>query len=160
MPTSDIRNFIAFAQGLAEASGTIIREAARQNNAFVSKGDDSPVTEIDRRVETELRRRIGYLNGRRLPGHLEGDVDLNRAIHIDDDIGSPERGKSAGLNIDVVPSYGEGRKRIEALIVRLDLLFESRTGVDRLYLGPGYRRRCRVLDHPGDPASDLSGYVS
>lgn len=58
MPTSDIRNFIAFAQGLAEASGTIIREAARQNNAFVSKGDDSPVTEIDRRVETELRRRI------------------------------------------------------------------------------------------------------
>ena len=59
MPTSDIRNFIAFAQGLADASGTIIRDAARHSNAFVSKGDDSPVTEIDRGVETELRRRIG-----------------------------------------------------------------------------------------------------
>ncbi|CAM5769454.1 inositol monophosphatase family protein [Bosea minatitlanensis] len=59
MPTSDIRNFIAFAQEMAEASGAIIREAAGRINAFDSKGDDSPVTEIDRRVETELRRRIG-----------------------------------------------------------------------------------------------------
>ena len=38
---------------------SIIREAAGRINAFDSKGDDSPVTEIDRRVETELRRRIG-----------------------------------------------------------------------------------------------------
>ena len=50
MPTSDIRNFIAFAHGLADASGAIIREAASRNNAFLSKGDDSPVTEIDRGV--------------------------------------------------------------------------------------------------------------
>ncbi|GAU80259.1 inositol monophosphatase family protein [Bosea sp. BIWAKO-01] len=65
MPTSDIRNFIAFAQELVEASGEIIREGARHNNAFISKGDDSPVTEIDRRAETEIRRRIEAA----YPGH-------------------------------------------------------------------------------------------
>lgn len=59
MPASDIRPLIAFARELVEASGAIIREAAKTSHAFESKGDDSPVTEIDRRVETELRRRIG-----------------------------------------------------------------------------------------------------
>lgn len=58
MPASDIREFITFARGLVDLSGEIIREAARHNTAFISKSDNSPVTEIDRRVEIELRRRI------------------------------------------------------------------------------------------------------
>lgn len=49
---------IDFANRLADASGDIVRSGFRASGDVIIKQDQSPVTEIDRRVETELRRVI------------------------------------------------------------------------------------------------------
>jgi inositol-phosphate phosphatase / L-galactose 1-phosphate phosphatase / histidinol-phosphatase len=58
MNADEIQAAIAFANRLADASGEIIRQAVSGAQAFITKSDNSPVTEIDRRVELELRTRI------------------------------------------------------------------------------------------------------
>jgi inositol-phosphate phosphatase/L-galactose 1-phosphate phosphatase/histidinol-phosphatase len=59
MQLEDIREAIRFAHRLADASGAMIREAAISYDVLIeSKADDSPVTEIDRRVESTLREMI------------------------------------------------------------------------------------------------------
>ncbi|WP_448951203.1 inositol monophosphatase family protein [Labrys neptuniae] len=65
MPRLDLEAFAAFADTLADAAGTIIREALAGQRDFLTKADASPVTEIDRRVEARLREEIG----RHQPGH-------------------------------------------------------------------------------------------
>ena len=51
-------NLVRFANRLADASGDIVRSGFRVNRDVTIKPDQSPVTEIDRKVETELRRLI------------------------------------------------------------------------------------------------------
>lgn len=55
-PVSD--QLLRFAQRLADASGAILRQRFRRPFAVEIKPDHSPVTEIDREVEGELRRLI------------------------------------------------------------------------------------------------------
>ena len=57
--------FLAFAQGLADASGAILRENLHSRRGFDSKDDDSPVTDTDRHVEETLRTLIRH----RYPEH-------------------------------------------------------------------------------------------
>ena len=52
------REFLDFAIELAEASGPLIRETFRRPLAVKTKDDLSPVTEVDKAVETRLRERI------------------------------------------------------------------------------------------------------
>ena len=52
------REFLDFAIELAEASGTLIREAFRRPLSVEAKDDLSPVTQSDKAVETRLRERI------------------------------------------------------------------------------------------------------
>ena len=58
MQRPDLEAFTTFAGTLADASGAIIREALANQRDFLTKDDASPVTEIDRRVETALRAQI------------------------------------------------------------------------------------------------------
>jgi inositol-phosphate phosphatase/L-galactose 1-phosphate phosphatase/histidinol-phosphatase len=51
-------NLVHFANRLADASGNIMRSGFRASRDVVIKPDQSPVTEIDRKVEAELRRVI------------------------------------------------------------------------------------------------------
>ncbi len=55
--TSD--QLLQFANGLADASGAIIRRRFRQKINVEIKGDNSPVSDADRETESELRRLIG-----------------------------------------------------------------------------------------------------
>ena len=52
------REFLAFAETLAAASGTVIRQYFRQPFEIVSKADESPVTIADRDAETAMRALI------------------------------------------------------------------------------------------------------
>ena len=52
------REFLAFAETLAAASGTVIRQYFRQPFEIVSKADESPVTVADRDAETAMRALI------------------------------------------------------------------------------------------------------
>ena len=54
----DSERLLGFAQNLADASGTILRRRFRHPFTVEIKSDRSPVTEIDREVEGELRRMI------------------------------------------------------------------------------------------------------
>jgi histidinol phosphatase-like enzyme (inositol monophosphatase family) len=69
MPSSHDNSFLdealAFAQGLADASGAILRENLHTRRGFETKDDASPVTEIDKHIETTLRTLIR----RRYPEH-------------------------------------------------------------------------------------------
>ncbi|TPN32789.1 inositol monophosphatase family protein [Mesorhizobium sp. B1-1-6] len=58
MPASDPKTFTAFAGSLADVSRATIQEALSEQHGFVSKGDASPVTAVDREVEERLRARI------------------------------------------------------------------------------------------------------
>ncbi len=49
---------VAFAEGLAEVSGEILRRWFRQEISVDNKPDKSPVTQADREAETALRDRI------------------------------------------------------------------------------------------------------
>ncbi|MDX1423114.1 MAG: inositol monophosphatase family protein [Kiloniellales bacterium] len=55
---SEMEELRAFCEGLADASGRLIREASRGALAGDAKGDGSPVTAIDRAVEDRLREMI------------------------------------------------------------------------------------------------------
>ena len=59
------RDLIEFAHSLADAAGEIVRAAARTRRVVHRKADASPVTEIDREVETRLRHMIAA----RFPDH-------------------------------------------------------------------------------------------
>ena len=52
------RDFVEFANLLADAAGDIVRPAARSRRVAHRKADASPVTEIDRAVEMRLREMI------------------------------------------------------------------------------------------------------
>lgn len=65
MTMLDIVGLARFTETLVDTSRAIIREAVSHRRSFVTKGDSSPVTEIDRLVETRLREAIGA----RHPGH-------------------------------------------------------------------------------------------
>lgn len=52
------RDFVKFAHHLADAAGEIVRPAACSRRVVHRKADGSPVTEIDRAVETRLREMI------------------------------------------------------------------------------------------------------
>ncbi len=52
------REYLDFAIELAEASGTLIREAFRRPLSVEAKDDLSPVTQSDKAVEIRLRERI------------------------------------------------------------------------------------------------------
>ncbi|MGE4239860.1 inositol monophosphatase family protein [Ramlibacter sp.] len=56
---------LAFAEGLANASGAILRENLHTRRGFATKEDDSPVTDIDKHIEETLRTLIRH----RYPGH-------------------------------------------------------------------------------------------
>lgn len=56
---------VAFAEALADAAGALLRERFRTPFALSFKPGDSPVTEVDRAVETRLRAMIAD----RFPGH-------------------------------------------------------------------------------------------
>jgi len=58
MNTNTINNFIDLAQRMAHISGDIIRPSYRHPNTVGVKDDASPVTEIDRAVESALRAMI------------------------------------------------------------------------------------------------------
>ncbi|MCZ6732370.1 MAG: histidinol phosphate phosphatase [Gammaproteobacteria bacterium] len=53
-----IDDLVRFANRLADVSGDIVRPGFRVNRDVIIKPDQSPVTEIDRKVETELRRLV------------------------------------------------------------------------------------------------------
>jgi len=59
------RDFVEFAHRLADAAGGIVRPAARARRTVYRKADASPVTEVDRAVETRLREMIAA----RFPDH-------------------------------------------------------------------------------------------
>jgi len=58
MPAPELEAFAAFVDSLADTSRATIRKALGQARSFVTKGDASPVTAIDREVEKRLRARI------------------------------------------------------------------------------------------------------
>ena len=58
-------DFLPFAHRLADCSGAILRRVAGESRTFDSKGDASPVTAIDREIETALRAAIAVA----YPGH-------------------------------------------------------------------------------------------
>ncbi|MBZ9870329.1 inositol monophosphatase family protein [Mesorhizobium sp. BR1-1-9] len=58
MPAPDLKILAVFADSLADVSRATVREALGQARSFVTKGDASPVTAIDREVEQRLRARI------------------------------------------------------------------------------------------------------
>ncbi|HSV61530.1 MAG TPA: inositol monophosphatase family protein [Variovorax sp.] len=60
-----IAEILAFAEGLADASGAILRENLHTRRGFHTKQDDSPVTDVDRHVEETLRTLIRH----RYPEH-------------------------------------------------------------------------------------------
>jgi len=60
-----IDELLAFAHGLANASGAILRENRHTRRGFETKADDSPVTDVDKQVETTLRMLIQH----RYPHH-------------------------------------------------------------------------------------------
>lgn len=60
-----IEEFRSFAEGLADASRAMIRNAAFRPFGLEIKQDQSPVTEVDKAVEDRIRQLIGD----RLPGH-------------------------------------------------------------------------------------------
>ncbi|MGH8757965.1 MAG: inositol monophosphatase family protein [Burkholderiales bacterium] len=60
-----MNEFLAFAHGLADASGAILRENLHTRRGFDTKDDDSPVTDIDKHVEETLRTLIRH----RYPEH-------------------------------------------------------------------------------------------
>lgn len=60
-----IAEILAFAEGLADASGAILRENLHTRRGFHTKQDDSPVTDMDRHVEETLRTLIRH----RYPEH-------------------------------------------------------------------------------------------
>lgn len=53
-----MENYISFANDLCEQTGNIIRAALQTNLRFETKDDQSPVTEIDQKVEKLVRERI------------------------------------------------------------------------------------------------------
>jgi len=53
-----LREFLEFAHALAEASGTLIRDAFRQPHSVEVKDDASPVTQADKALESRLREQI------------------------------------------------------------------------------------------------------
>jgi histidinol phosphatase-like enzyme (inositol monophosphatase family) len=59
MPRPDLQSFAALASSLADASRAIIRDSLARGRDFITKTDSSPVTEVDRAVETRLREEIG-----------------------------------------------------------------------------------------------------
>ena len=59
------RDVVEFVHALADAAGEIVRAAARTRQIVHHKTDTSPVTEVDRAVETRLRELIAA----RYPGH-------------------------------------------------------------------------------------------
>jgi len=65
VPESAMAEFLAFAHGLADASGAILRENLYSRRGFESKEDDSPVTVVDKHVEQTLRTLIRH----RYPSH-------------------------------------------------------------------------------------------
>lgn len=65
MPVPDLADFAAFADRLADISRATVRETLGQARAFITKGDASPVTAIDREVEKRLRTAIRDMH----PGH-------------------------------------------------------------------------------------------
>lgn len=65
MTDSIERGLVEFAHLLADAAGEIVRPAARSRRAAHRKPDASPVTEVDRAVETRLREMIAA----RYPDH-------------------------------------------------------------------------------------------
>ena len=58
MQAPDLSEFASFAESLADIGRATIREALAHEREFVSKDDESPVTEVDRRVEQRLREAI------------------------------------------------------------------------------------------------------
>ena len=62
-----MREFISFAEALADASRALLIEAARRSYTGEKKSDDSPVTDIDKAVEARLREMIAdaYTTGPR-----------------------------------------------------------------------------------------------
>ncbi len=63
--TDDLSEVLAFAEELAEVSRAIVEAELRQGFEVEVKGDGSPVTRVDRAVETALRERIAA----RFPAH-------------------------------------------------------------------------------------------
>ena len=55
-----MKEFLAFAEELADASRALLVEAARRPHEGEKKSDGSPVTPIDRAVEARLREMIGH----------------------------------------------------------------------------------------------------
>lgn len=73
------QEFTAFAGQLADASGAIIRDAARGAPIVEAKGDNSPVTLIDKAVEDRLRAMIEEKH----PGH--GIIGEERGVSAPDE---------------------------------------------------------------------------
>jgi len=65
MPAPDLKSLAAFTGVLADISRATVREALGEARSFVTKGDASPVTAIDKEVEKRLRARIRET----YPGH-------------------------------------------------------------------------------------------
>ena len=76
------RDIVEFAHVLADAASEIVRPAARSRRVAHRKADESPVTDIDRAVETRLRELIAA----RYPGHgvigEEFGADRRDAEHV------------------------------------------------------------------------------
>ena len=76
------RDIVDFAHVLADAASGIVRSAARSRRVAHRKADASPVTDVDREVETRLRELIAA----RYPGHgvigEEFGIDRRDAEHV------------------------------------------------------------------------------
>lgn len=83
---SDSGVFLAFAERLADAAGTVIKPYFRASITIDQKADDSPVTIADREAEDVMRRLIGET----YPEHgIEGEefgaerIDADYVWHLD-----------------------------------------------------------------------------
>lgn len=76
------RDLVEFAHVLADTAGGIVRSAAHSRRVVHRKADASPVTDVDREVETRLRELIAA----RYPGHgvigEEFGIDRRDAEHV------------------------------------------------------------------------------
>ena len=79
---TDINALFDFAQRLADASGEYVRAKFRRPHELYVKDDASPVTEVDRAVETRLRAMIESEHPTHgIMGEEFGNTDLN-ASHV------------------------------------------------------------------------------
>jgi len=68
---------------------------------------------------------FGDINGRRLPGQLEDDIHLQRAVDVDGEPAFAIGRETRSRDFDVVTADGECRQRIDALIVGGGGLFDA-----------------------------------